>query len=390
MKRFFFLPLAFSLSILAPLLLSGCNQPGAAASDAAALAEKSDTPTPELKPAPSSVKSEGASPAEIAAPAPKPAGNWVPVKRDTIYDLIPAVATFRAKQMTKLGSQVAGRVEAVMVDVGDKVKKGQELVRLERSFFEIEIDQRKAELEAAQASLADAKARLDRAKELWGDGKSAPISRQELDAAQTMYNVDEAKIHQAEKALRFAEERMKETVIRAPYDGVISQRLVHPGEPIQAMFVTSLLEIQEISTLEMAFALPQEAFQNAKLGMPVLFRVDGMEGYVGSGVLDTIFPAADENTRSVRCRVWVKNDDLRLRPGLLGEAGVVKREIKNALAVPRAALTQTSSGWRVKVLEEGKIVDRDVKIGLMSLLDNAEVKEGLKEGDLVLMPEKRS
>jgi membrane fusion protein (multidrug efflux system) len=362
-------------------LATGCDKAQVAATNSvsAAVPAVSADSTPTTEPTSGPLK-----PASPTVP-----GRWVPVERGTVYDLIGAVSTFRARQTTKLGSQVAGRVQEVLVDVGDTVKKGQEMVRLERNFFEIEVDQRKAELEQAKIGLAEVKLKLDRAKELWGTGDAAVISRQQVDDAQSAYNISQARVKKFEQDLRFAQERLKETVIRAPYDAVVSQRLVDPGEPIQAMFVTTLLEVQEISTLELLFAMPQERLREVHTGMLVLFRVQGIEGFTGQGVLETVYPQVDEASRSFRCRVLVKNDDLKLRPGLLGEVGVVRREIKDALVVPRQALTQTSRGYRVQVQQDGVALDRDVEVGVISLLDTAEIKSGLQEGELVLIPERK-
>lgn len=311
--------------------------------------------------------------------------TWETIRRETIFQLIPTVGTFQAHQKTKLGSQVAGRVETVLVDVGDVVKKGQELIRLEKNFFEIELAQRRAELESSQITVAELAVKRDRARELWGTGENAPVSRQFVDDAEAAFNVAQSRINQSQQAIRYSEERLKETTIRAPYDGVITQRLVDVGEPVEAMFITSLLEVQELTTLELIFSLPQESLSRVKTGMPVLFRIEGLPGFIGQAKLDTIYPTLDEATRSARCRAFVQNSDLKLRPSLLAEVGVVEREIPNALSVPRRALTQTSSGWRVTVLENGKAVSREVKIGVISILDNAEVMEGLKEGDRVLV-----
>jgi len=324
-------------------------------------------------------------PASSPPQSPPPAEVTAVVRRDTLFDVMPTVGTFKARQITKLGSQVAGRVEAVLVDVGDNVKKGQELVRLERNFFEIEMAQRQADLDIAKLAVSDAKRKLERARELWGDGVDPPISQQFLDDAQTGHSMALARLNQAEQAIRFISERLKETVIRAPYDGVIMQRFVHQGEPVQAMFITPLLEIQEVSVLELLFSLPQESLPRVKKGMPVLFRVEGLPGGQGMATLETIFPANDEATRAFRCRVIVQNPNQVLRPSLLAQVGVVKRQLPNVLAVPRSALTETLTGWRATVVADGKREARDVKIGLITFMDSVEILDGLREGEQVVL-----
>lgn len=88
-------------------------------------------------------------------------------RRGTIRQLVPAVGSFRARQTTRLGAQVSGRVLAVLVDVGERLKKDQELIRLDPALFQIERAQREAELEAAKVALAEAELNYTRMKNLW-------------------------------------------------------------------------------------------------------------------------------------------------------------------------------------------------------------------------------
>ncbi len=328
--------------------------------------------------------------ADTTAPAP-PASDrrWEAVKRETLYQIIPTLGTFQARQTSKLGSQVNGRVETVKVDIGDVVKKGQELVRIDPKFYELEVAQRKTELESAKVAVADAKLKLDRTLSLWGDGKSPPISRQELDQAQTTYDLAVSKAKQSEEGVKYSEERLRETIIRAPYDGVITQRFMDSGELIAGMMVSHLLEIQETDPIELLLSLAQENASRVKKGMKVLFRVEGIEAGQGLGIIEMVFPQMDAATRSIRCRVLVANPDFKYRPGLLAEVGVVEREIPNALSIPRAALMQSGDAWRVVVRENGQSVEREVKIGV-TFLEKAEVLEGLKEGDEIGYIERQS
>ncbi|RMF93678.1 MAG: efflux RND transporter periplasmic adaptor subunit [Nitrospinota bacterium] len=363
------------------------------------------------------------SPRETPAP-PQEQGEWVPVQRKTLRHFIPAVGTLQARQITQIGSQVSGRVQEVLVDVGDIVHKGQVLVRLDPTFFQIEVAQRKADVAAARAhldaikqsvktaqadvkraqvALEDAALQLARMKELWERpaGEKPYVQKQQYDQAvfkhqQAMANLEAAqarlqevqarwqeasfRLQQAQSALRYAEERLRETEIRAPYDAVVSKRLVDPGEPVvSGAMVTHLLEVQDIRVLELEFSLPQEFLAQVQPGTPVMFRIEGIEE--GRGKIDTVFPALDETTRSFRCRVLIDNADRRLRPGLLVQVQVVQ-EATDVLAVPRQALSQTASGWQVVVDEDGTPTPRRVEVGLLTQ-EEAEIREGLQEGERV-------
>lgn len=365
-------------------------------------------------------------------PAEKPAGRWVKVERRSVTQSTPAVGSFRARQTTLLGSQVAGRVAEVLVDVGDIVRTGQELVRLDPAFFAIEVEQREADAEAARVklaggretlktveaevqvartALAEAELEYTRMKNLWekpsGETPSIPKQRYDavrfgyeqaqarLQAAQSRVAEQEAKVReheagvkQAEEALRYAKERLDEATIRAPYDALVARRLVDPGEPVTATPVTHLLEVQEAETLYLEYALPQELLSAVKPGTPVSFDAEGVteDDSKAQATISVVYPTLDEAIRSFRCRSLIANPRLVFRPGMLARVAVVTGEAKDVLAVPRAALTQSPRGWVVVASNDGHPVERLIEVGLIDA-DWVEVRSGLSATDRVLIPE---
>jgi len=356
-------------------------------------------------------------------------GSWVPVRRGTLREFVSAVGSLYARQTTRIGPQVSGRVEAVLVDVGDSVKEGQEIVRLDPTFFQIEVQQRKtgveaqqaqvdlsqqqiktaqAEVELAKVILAAATVQLNRMKDLWEKpgGETPTISKSEyddalfehrqavanLEAAQSRFGEAETRLgksrfdlKQALEALQYAQERLQETVMRAPYDGVVTKRFVDPGESVTTMPVTHLVELQETGTLELEFSLPQGMLAQVRPGTPIEFEIEGVEETAQMGEISVVYPGLDEATRSFRCRAWIENADLKFRPGLLAQVRVAVQEVRDALVVPRRALSRAAGGWQVFVFNEGHPVPRVVEIGLVAE-DEAEVVSGLTEGDRVLVP----
>jgi multidrug efflux pump subunit AcrA (membrane-fusion protein) len=114
--------------------------------------------------------------------------------------------------------------------------------------------------------------------------------------------------------------------------------------------------------------------------------LEGVKDSRGTGQVAVIFPAIDELTRSFRCRVVVESKDLKLRPGLLARVRVAQNGVKDALVVPRAALSQSASSWQVHVSNSGHPVQRPVKIGLVTE-DKAQILSGLQAGERVLVPD---
>jgi RND family efflux transporter MFP subunit len=324
-----------------------------------------------------------------------PARPTAEVRRETLRRCAPAVGSFRARQTTKLGPQVSGRVQQVLVDVGDLVKQGQVLVRLDPTFFEIDVQQNKAAVEASEGALAslavdvaNAEREMKRQLDLFEQGAG---STKERDDAVTAY--DRAVANRAEKAGRLAEaqkrleyvqQQLEETQIRAPYDGAITARMVDPGESATMMPPTQLVAIQEIGVLYLEFALPQELLGSVSVGAPLQFEVEGVPDGAATGTVAVIFPAVDEMTRSFYCRAVIENPRRKYQPGLLARVNVVLQEVKDALVVPRTALSQTASGWQALVAaDDGPPVVTPVEVGLMTD-DWAQVLKGLTEGDRVI------
>jgi len=227
-------PSAGLAASLLAIALAGCDAGGAT--------DGNDGTAAVGRPVPAVAKAVDGSvhgaPAE-KGPAREPApslgeGAWGPVERGAVTAFHPAPGILRARQTTRLGSQVNGRVREVLVDVGDRVKAGQELLRLDPAFFEIEVALRKADVEAARVMKADAELNFGRMKNLWEkpDGKDPSVPRKLFDDARARLETASAGEKQALEALANAEERRKESVIRAPYDGVIARRMVDAGEPV--------------------------------------------------------------------------------------------------------------------------------------------------------------
>lgn len=355
------------------LLVAGCNRTDA-------------TTKPEpVSPAPAvpAVKT-----AEAEADVNLPKGSWAEARRQSVREFVPAIGSFLPRKNTQLGSQVSGRVEKVFVEVGDHIKTGQELVRLDPTFFEIEFTQRKAELQGAKVAMADAELNFNRMKNLWEKPSSSgppSISRKLYDDARLKLEATTAQFNQAQEGVRYTEQRLRETIIRAPYDAVVSKRMVDPGQPVTATPATFLLEIQEVKTLNLDFSLPQNMLAQIKVGTPFEFEVEGIENGKGTGKIAIVFPAVDEATRSFHCRAYIDNPNMKYHPGLLAQIRVLSREIQEAVVVPRRAVVQTATNWVTIVSTDGHSSTRTLRVGVVT--DQVvEVLEGLKPGDKVFIP----
>jgi len=278
---------------------------------------------------------------------------------------ITTIGTLKARQTSILGAQVSGRVAAVLVEVGDRVEKGQELIQVDPVFFKLTVESRQADLisakarlitlgamltaamaqiDASEAEVADAELNLTRMRALWEKpaGAEPSIPKRLYDEAATRARLTAAKltasraaveevtartseaqsaIASAEVGLRQAQQNLAESTVRAPYAGAITKRLVDAGGSVTNAPATDLMEIQETARLYLECSLPQEQLPAIAIGTPLTFTIDGVAG-THQATISAIFPALDAATRSLRFRADIDNADGKLRPGLLAAVKV--------------------------------------------------------------------
>jgi membrane fusion protein (multidrug efflux system) len=232
---------------------------------------------------------------------------------------ISAVGTLYPLYKSTLGSVVSGRVDEIFVEVGDGVTKGQPLLTLDRSLFVIAVAEAQAAVSSAKVEVEDAGRNYDRMKKLFEkpEGRAPSISQKRFEDAKTRHEQAEVGVQKAEEMLKRAQTNLNESTIKAPYDGVITKRFVHPGEPVNATPVTKLLEMLSIDDLYVEFSVPQLHMSHLQVGTPVLLDIEGSFCENIPATINRIYPDIDERTRSIKCRAVMKNVDRKFHPGAL-------------------------------------------------------------------------
>lgn len=230
-----------------------------------------------------------------------------------------AVGTIFPKFTSGLGSRVTGRILEVNVDVGDLVKKGAPLLTIDPLFFKIDLSLAEAQLASAKVDLRDAEINYKRMSKLWNkpDGMSPSISRKRFEGADVCYQQEQSHVQQAEEMLKKAQALLDETIIKAPYDGVITERLVHPGASVTADSHQKLLEIESCETMYVEFAIPQALLTRIHLGTPIRLHETGISQEEKKASITLISPHIDEKTRSIKCRATLDNSKHDLHTGAL-------------------------------------------------------------------------
>lgn len=219
-----------------------------------------------------------------------------------------------------VGSQVTGRVDQIYVEVGQEVKKGQSLMTLDPTFFQIDLSQKTSKLESAKVELADSEKDFLRMARLWekNNGEAPSVSLKKYEEAKSRHDQAAMQVKQEEKEVHRAEANLDETVIRAPFDGVITKKFVDKGEPVSGT-LTSLVEIQSLIPVYLEFSVPQIYLSAIKVGTPIQFEIEGVNLSENTAKIDLIYPCLDESTRSIRCRAILSNQDRKILPGSLAK-----------------------------------------------------------------------
>lgn len=299
-----------------------------------------------------------------------PTGAPAPVRVETLTPVaasrnLSATGTVRALDSAELRAEVAGLVEAVEFTDGQAVSRGQVLVRLRGA--------------DAEAALLDARARgvvaaqeLARARGLFDKGD---LSQAELDRATAADSL-------ARAALVRADEGVRKTTLRAPFDGTVGRRDVSPGELVDSSRV--LTRLDGLGSLRVDVSLPEGEIGRLATSLPVLIEASALPGLQLSGRVVYVATHVDEANRTVDVRVEVDDPERRLRPGMTASVRILVGTALDALFVPSEAVAPTANGATVWVVADGKATRRAVTTG-ERLAERVELLSGASAGEQVVV-----
>jgi len=293
-------------------------------------------------------------------------------------------------------ARVAGYVEHVMVDRGSVVKQGQLLAdlsapELAAHIAEAESRVQTAESEGAQAEaqLAAAQSTYDRLREASATpgavaGNEVVQAQKQVEAAQAMVHAREQARQTAASALRAQKDFEAYLRITAPFDGVVTDRFVHPGALVGPGQDAALLVIQQISKLRVVVAVPEEDVGGIVSGAKILFHVPAHPDRAYTGTVARIAHMLDPKTRTMPVELDVRNPDGSLVPGMYPTVKWPVRREHPALFVPKTSVVSTSERTFVICARDGRAQWVDVKKGATEG-DLVEVSGSLAAGDRVVL-----
>ena len=314
----------------------------------------------------------------------------------TVESALEISGTLAARTRVGIKPKLPGRLERVLVDIGDRVSEGQVVATIDRGEADAQLDATtaavgvaQAALESAEAALANAVIEHERAKTLFEGGA---IPRQRLDAAQTAHrsavaqrDLAKANIAQAEATVRRAREVQRDATLRSPVSGFVVERNYDAGAIPGDLPIVIVADVRQ---LKLEAGVSELEAGRLKTGLPAAVSVQAKPGERFTGQLAAIAPEVDEKNRHFRIEVRVANPDGKLLAGMYATARLVVAAAENALTLPREAVT-TRDGKRIVLKVDGDKVSSVAVVEGLSDGRVVQITSGLSAGDQVIADARR-
>ncbi len=279
-----------------------------------------------------------------------------------------------------LRAEVAGPVVQVVVQQGDRVRRGQLLVRIDDTSLREALLSAQSGMRSAESAVQLARRDAERMRTLQQGGA---VSLRDVEATDRALVAAEAAFADARARLTMARQQLARTRIVAPFNGMVSEQQVSAGDVVQPG--SALLTVVNPARMRLEANVPVHHVDALRTGTPVSFTVAGYEGRVFHGQVDRINPTADAASRQVRVYVRIPNDAGTLVSGLYAQ-GRVATEVRAGVTVPIRAVDETGLRPTVVRLKDGRAEVVSVELGLRDdRTERVEIIGGLAAGDTILL-----
>lgn len=290
----------------------------------------------------------------------------IKIKEGLLNSTLNSIGTFTAYGDAVLKAETAGRVEAIHFKDGGNARENDTL-------FTLCNKEQTAKVKKAEAALALSQNVLKRKQELV---KKKFVCPQDLETAEAQVRSDEAD-------LDLAIESLNQTIIKAPFDGVISERKQSKGSYVAAG--DELVRIQDLTPIRLTFHIPEKDLTAIKVNDAVKATTDAYANTTFDGKIEAIEPSINEKTHSIVVHAQFENKDGRLLPGLYGRISVgLSNQKAAALLLPEKALVFQEDATYVYKKVGDKAVLTKVTLGARAA-DQAEILSGLQKDDEIVL-----
>jgi RND family efflux transporter MFP subunit len=296
-----------------------------------------------------------------------------------------------ARRAATVSSKITGKVLEVLIEEGQRVAANEVLARLDDSNARARLQQADAQIAQAQANLQATQTALNDARPIYRREEEvrarALISAQDFDGAKATYNAAAAAYEVAQRAVAVARASLvvaqrdeDDTVVRAPFAGVVTVKAAQPGEMVSPISAgggftrTGIGTIVDMDSLEVEVDVNENFITRVQSGQPVTIRLNAYPDWEIPGAVIAIIPTADRSKATVKVRVAFKQRDARILPEMGARvsflqdarADTARTPARGAVVIPVEAVEVNGATGRVFVLHDGTVEERTVKLGAQS------------------------
>jgi len=287
-------------------------------------------------------------------------------------------------------SEVSGKIKALHVEAGDTVKSGDLLAEIDDRDLLTEKLSLLTEIDGAKLEMEKDKRNYERSKELFD---SKLVSREQFDNLTSEFDIAQNNLVRAQRKLEIMEEKLRKTKIICPIDGTVLTLPVIEGQVVVAAASvnsgTTMMTVANLDKLLVMTHVNQVDVAKLKVDLPVKLKVDSLRDLTMDGKISFIAPVATVKTsvKGFEIEATIDNPSARLRPGMTVNLSIPIAKADSAVSVPVSAIFRGDGNKKVVYVRNGVSTEkREVKIGV-SNFDYAEIKDGVHEGETVLLIE---
>jgi len=306
----------------------------------------------------------------------------IAVSTELMSEPVEAFGTIAARQRSSIGALVEGPVDRIFVDVGDRVTQGQPLFRIRQADYRRRVSEAQAAANLTIAQATQAERQYERVMALAPRGF---VSRARVESAETDLAVARAQTAQAQAILATAQQALSDTVVRAPYDAVVTARLINEGVYVSNRFSmggdSGVVDLQEARIVAAIVNAPQQHVDQFRHNLPARVFIDGFDEPFDS-VVYIINDGVNPTARTVELRLPIRNPDYRISPGLSARAEI-EVPPRPAMILPRSAVLGDSAAPHVFVVEDDVARRKNVETDSIDF-DRVAIVSGLEDGERVV------
>lgn len=292
-----------------------------------------------------------------------PVETTTPIRGD-IDATFTGTAPIEAFSEATVIAKVEGEVRQILVEEGDTVVKNQVLARLDGDRLRLEMNESQARLRKMQRDFERNQELTETGLISEGDFEKIKFDLEALQAAYNLANLE-----------------LDYTQIRAPIDGVVSERFIKIGNTIKAG--DAIFHVTSLSPLVAYLHVPEREYRQIAAGQSAGIRIDALGGDPILAYVTRVSPIVDPATGTFKITIEIGNEQKRIKPGMFGRMAITYDRHENALQIPRSAIIESATATSVLVEEEGIAIRKVVQTGY-SFNGMIEITSGLDDGENVI------